>query len=322
MKTFNLLKEHKFTDQVQNNILILLKKYGNQFYIKYQEYILLVKLKWNNRLQCYILYYDYKNRNFKYPPFKLLFKDRYDKNQVNNTEIYYLHKTNNIKGSKMIEILLMINKILKVKRTFLGDDTQVNCDDKQYRLSYIKLLEKNETFYMKHGFKYYLSFYPFNIKLSSHEEIDNYIKQIILKCRNVKISNIKSIYYKLLDLFSIVIKEQKFNKLKIEYKDIFDKNNIWYADNPKELINNIIIEINIMLELFNNVNDKYLYKFMIYLFNNKENCYKYDLINKYIINSDYINKIIYNKNIINFNYFNCFKELNIYRMFHYEYIFY
>ena len=75
-----------------------------------------------------------------------------------------------------------------------------------------------------------------------------------------------------------------------------------------------------MLELFNNVKYKYLYKFMIYLFNDKEKCIKLDLINRYLIDNQK-NKIIYKNIEINYSFLNNYKQLKGLRYSMFEYIF-
>ena len=52
----------------------------------------------------------------------------------------------------MVEIALAINKMLNVKKTYIHDGTEIKCGEINYDLSYMKLLEKHTTFYMKFGF--------------------------------------------------------------------------------------------------------------------------------------------------------------------------
>ena len=66
MKIFDIQKEYNFTDDVQDNIKILLKKFGSKFNIKYtiksKKYILPVEIHKDINLKCYALYYNIENR--------------------------------------------------------------------------------------------------------------------------------------------------------------------------------------------------------------------------------------------------------------------
>ena len=78
MKILNILKTLKpynFTNNVQDNITLLLKNFGNNFNIKYNKYILNVNLSWDTFLNCYVLCHDINNRTFEDYPFQILFKD-------------------------------------------------------------------------------------------------------------------------------------------------------------------------------------------------------------------------------------------------------
>ena len=75
-----------------------------------------------------------------------------------------------------------------------------------------------------------------------------------------------------------------------------------------------------MLELFNNIKEKYLHKFMISLFNDKEKCIKLDLINKYLIDNQK-SKIIYKNIEINYSFLNNYKILKQLRWSIFEYTF-
>jgi len=55
MKMLDVLKKYNFTDDVQNNIKILLKKFGSKFNIKYKKHILPVEIYKDTNLKCFIL---------------------------------------------------------------------------------------------------------------------------------------------------------------------------------------------------------------------------------------------------------------------------
>ena len=146
MKILDILKKYNFTDDVQNNIKILLKKFGSKFNIKYKKHILPVEIYKDNNLKCFKLYYNIENRTYDLFPFNINFIDPITTELNNNTYIGNIHKTDNISGSEMVKIVMAINKILNVKKTYIHDGTQIKCGTFEYDLSYMKLLEKNTTF--------------------------------------------------------------------------------------------------------------------------------------------------------------------------------
>ena len=140
------------------------------------------------------------------------------------------------------------------------------------------------------------------------------------------VKKLKPLQLKILDLLTLIIIEQNYKSLKIEFKNN-NNNNIWYDENPISSIDNLFNETKKMLELLNNVNDseKYFYKYMIYLFNN--DCNKYNLIQKYIIDNKifriiYHSKNLKNKNIIiSYNIIYYFKMLKFIQDLEHVYIF-
>jgi hypothetical protein len=99
-----------------------------------------------------------------------------------------------------------------------------------------------------------------------------YIRKLISKCKKNEIDTIIKMYLKLSKLLNFIISEQKYNYLKIQLNSAYDPDNFWYKENLKDSIIDLFIETKLMLELFNNNSlkkEKYLYKFMISLFNDK-----------------------------------------------------
>jgi hypothetical protein len=217
-----------------------------------------------------------------------------------------------------MNIVIAINKILNVEKTYIQDGTEIKCGNIKYDLSYIKLLEKNKTFYMNFGFKFAISPYD-HIQFNTNNEKHKYIMQLIYDCRKLKIITIKKMYFKLLNLLNLIIKEQDYKHLKIQLKENHTPMNMWYKENPNDSISDLFNETKTMLELFNDCKDKYLYKFMISLFNDKDKCMKLDLINKYLIDNR-INKIIYKKIDINYSFLNNYKQLKYLRYSLFEYV--
>ena len=61
-KILDILQKYNFTEDVQNNILILLKDFGSKFTIKYKKYILPVEILKDINHKCYVLNYNIENR--------------------------------------------------------------------------------------------------------------------------------------------------------------------------------------------------------------------------------------------------------------------
>ena len=69
-------------------------------------------------------------------------------------------------------------------------------------------------------------------------------------------------------------------------------NNVYHKEKPWESIYSLFDECNQMIKILNNTKHKYLYKYMIELFNNKENCNDYGILADYLVYSNRY-KIIY-----------------------------
>ena len=317
-KTLDILQKYNFTEDVQNNILILLKHFGSNFTIKYKKYILPVEILKDIYRKCYVLNYNIENKTHELYPFSIEFKDPITRLLNNNTYIRNIHKTEYISGSEMITIVITINKILNVKKIYINDGAQIQCGIFNYDLTYMKLLEKNTTFYMKFGFKFIISPHDM-IQFNTNNEKHKYIMNLISKCRKIKIITIRKMYLNLLKILNLIISEQKYNYLKIQLYNPYNPDNFWYIENTKDYIYDLFIETKSMLKLFDNVEDTYLHKFMILLFNDKEKCIKLNFINKYLISSE-IYKIIYKKMEINYSFLNVYKQLKYLRYSMFEYI--
>jgi hypothetical protein len=288
MKTFDILKKPEFvTEDVQKNLKLLHKEYGSKFNIKYNKYILPVKLIFDER---YKMIYDIKNRTIGLYPFKIEFWNLSTKSLDSTSYISDIYKTESLSGSVLIQIVLQINRILNVKTSYLTDTTWIKCKQFRYDLSYVKLLEKNRTFYMKFGFEFDTQRTDYFKTFKSPADKYNYVIQVINKCKKIKNADIKKLYLDILNLLHTIIKEQTYSKLKIQNKHPQDQNNYWF--NEEIDIDKLYTETKSMLELLSNVKEQYIYKTIINLFNDKEKCDKLNLIDKYIINGFQYN-IIY-----------------------------
>jgi len=319
MKIFDLSLKYNFTDDVQKNLSILFKKYGEKFKIKYNKIIVPVVLSKDIYRKCFSLYYDVADRSYNLFPFKILFMNIITMVNDNVSYISNIHKTDEISGSNMIKLVIKINKVLGVKKSLLFDGTTIKCFNSEHDLSFIKLLEKKTSFYMKFGFKFIME--PSNdfIKFNSNEEKHKFICNLIDKSKKIEIKEVKKIILKTLDLLNRIIKDQGYNLLKIKNTKVNDITNSWYITSNDDIFNKLLIDCKSVLDLLSKSKDKYLYKFMIKLFNDSNQCIKYDIITKLILDTK--TKIIYKNIIIDYKIFDSIKLLNQLRYSFFEYIY-
>lgn len=281
-KIFDLYdtEKYNFSNDINQNILLLQKLFTKKFNIKYNSTILPVKLSIDDiKKNVFSLTYDDDNK-LDIIPFKIIFIDIITFEINNNSFISDLNKYENITLKKMLKIIILLNKILNVKKIYIYDGNK----------NYLDLLLNNKTFYMDQGFIF--SLIPFNDsnKFKSTHEKYNYIMNIINKCKKITIKEIILFFKKLL-----LLSKQNYNKKFI----------IYYK------------ELNKYYDIFKNINEKYLYEFMI----NNNNKRKNNEIYLYLI-TDF--SFLFQKNIkLNNNIFINLKHLFKYSHTYFEYnIFY
>lgn len=330
LKIFDLSKNHNFGSDVQKNLDVLYSKFGKKFIIKFNEIkvpVILTKITiLANNKNFYTMFYDIKYKTNSLYPFKIDFIDKHTLDISNNSFIANIHKTDEISGSNMVLLVLEINRILNVKKTSLGDGTTIRCGDKEYDLSYLKLIEKGITFYMKFGFDFDVSncqwYYE---RFLNKKDLLNRLEKILKNIRHIQIKDIINEYETLLDIISCVIKEQNEKKLDIvfRYTDVIKETNLeneHHKEKPEASIEDMFRECNNVLKILHHTKHKYLYKYMIELFNDKDKCINYGILYDSIIaNTKY--KIKYGKKEIIREYTSWFRTLmNIrYEFFSYEF---
>lgn len=296
-KIFNLLKKHpEFKkNDVQNNLKLFIEKYGETFDIKYGPIILknvmIKKKKISNGKQFYSIVYDIPNRTQDLAPMIIDFIDFYTAEPRNNSYISNISRTNKISGTEMVKVCIRLNKILGVNKMSLYDGSSVKCDknNESMNLSYIKLIEKGITFYMKLGFEFELNennnvmfYYRFNNKKDFMREIHRVINNI----RKIKTNEIIKEYNETLKLASDAVRENYTKKLEIIKNDSSNvsRDNIFYDENPKDKIADIISECKEVLDVLNRYKHiKYLYKVMVKTFN--DDCEAYISLTKCIVDN-------------------------------------
>lgn len=310
MKTFDITTK-QFSNSLQENLKQLYKEYGKKFKIKYNKHIIEVTMKYNthklSKMKYYSIIYDIPNRDFDLYPLLISFIDVIDKKINNNCYINNIHKTDNISGSEMIKLAVAVCKALNVHTAYIYDSTTITCKNNVYDLSYLKLLESNNTFYMKHGFDFMVSDNDFFIKyFTTKENKKKYIMNLINKCKKIKNSDVCKIYTELLERCTETIIKQLYNDMSITYIDIL-RDISWKEPSAQNTIIALMIEATEILNVLSNKKG-YLYETMISLFKDSEKCQNYDILLKYIVDNN--PRIIKFKNHkIDMTLFDCFKLL-------------
>lgn len=324
---FDLDKKYNYKKgELQKNLKNFKKEYGNSFILKYKNIKINVKFEESilpNDVKFYRMFYDIPYRTTKFKPFLIDFIDIVKAKKNNNTYISNIQKTDKISGTDMVKICLKINEILGAEKTLIGDGTNVICNKtkEEMDLSFIKLIEKDNTFYMNLGFDFEITdnqfpYYRYTDKNKLKKEVEKSLKYI----RSIKISDIIDEYKNIIKLLNKAKKENykgnfyilKYNSNPVSYDEIYEKN-------PKDKVEEIISESKEVLKIINKYNNEYLYKVLVHLFRNK--CDKYIILFKYIIENIRI-KIIYDNEIIHREYTDYFNNLLNFRyIYDYSYTF-
>lgn len=315
-------------EKLQLNLKILLKQFGNTFEVKYNDKVFRVnfkKIKLPSDIEFYRIYYDIPHRTTYLMPFIIDFIDMTTLEKNNNSYISEIHKTDLFSGSDMVKICLKINKILGVQKTSLSDGTRVICNktNESMDLSFIKLLEKNKTFYMKLGFDYEITntqfpYYRFSDKKKFVKELTKLLKKV----RSIKTKDIIKEYNSTLDILNLAIKENYKNQFDIMLNNsnpvVYDE---IYTVNPQNKVIDIIYECNEVLKILNKHKDEpLLYKLLIKLFT--DNCDEYQILFRYIVDTGRT-QIKYGNKIVKKDYVFDFYFLLTYRhSYSYSYTFY
>ena len=287
---------------LQENLDTFYKKYGDEFYIIYNNKKLLVQMikiiLFNNKYFYRIKYKEGKNNLYDYN-FKIDFRDNIN-NNPNCSYIANIEKSKLFSGSELVKISLEINRILGAEKTYLVDETYIPCnsDNKNMSLKLIKLLEKDKTFYMNLGFEFDIQ-YTSKYNYSNKKELEEVYNKLVSKIRKIKcetlinelltiITFVNSIitdnknYYKNIDKITII---EVINEDEKEIVEYYHKNLIVFQDTKLESLLLTLKENIKLLHILRRNKNKYiyLYKFLIHLF--KEDCYYYNIfINNFLYN--------------------------------------
>ena len=336
LKLINILDFGKMENSLQKNLEKLHESMGSKFIIKFNQDLIitcLVKHKtFTNEREFYRMYYEgeiinetikkYKKSSTNIHPFIIDFIDPISAKLNEYSYINNIHKTENISGSRMMELMIKINQILNVKKTYLHDKACIIINDKVLSLSLFKLIDKGKTFYSKFGFDFDLNNinnYYVN-KFDNIEQLKKKIDSLIKSIREIKTKDLIKFVEDTFDVIDLVIrnndyenlliKKASFSSIKDMLTDIHDSTNI------KEQLTPLFNKLHNLLMILKDIKQEYFYKYLIETFNDKDNNHICKNILEYL-SLDGIYEINYgNKKIVN-NFDLLFQHLNSIKKDHY-----
>ena len=112
--------------------------------------------------------------------------------------------------------VLDLQKKLNVQRTSLFDGATVRCNKEMY-LSRLKMIEKFRSFYMKFGFKMNCKTHGPTYGLFKNEKLlENFLKKLVNDIKKLKISKITNDLNKIINLLTLVIKNNDYQNFEIQ----------------------------------------------------------------------------------------------------------
>jgi len=249
----------KMTDNVNNNLDKIVRKYGRRFKIHYRQFEIPVILEKtiNNYINYYEMYYDMKERTHWLLPLYIKFIDispcentHTNKIDDNITTCYIsnVHRTSTITGTQMMEIIIKLLEIIGIKTIKIYDDAHINCKTKKETidLTLFKLIEKQRGFYEKFGFEYDFSCPKKELlyEIGTRERAKYILSKSIYFLQNNSVEDILYNYRKFIDLMRYIkkIKDYKTARLIIKFRKgliIYspDENSIKFRSILKDLTN-------------------------------------------------------------------------------------
>lgn len=225
-------------------------------------------------------------------PFKIDFFNMTTLKVDGTCYIANIHRTIKLTGTTIMETIMKLLQLLRVKKVTLHDGTTVRCAENgnNMDLSYFKILEKGITFYQKFGFEFEFDpgTYQGHLFLNK-DNMMNIFKDSLNKFNKMKTEYIKNGFQEMFKILTQVVLNQDFD-LEIEVYDI--SGNFHIADKDKKrkvssLMNNMVM----ILEIFNDNKKFILFKdLLIHLFYN--DCVNYSNVRDVLL-GDKIYKIKY-----------------------------
>lgn len=308
-KIFDLNNYSFFNKSVQQNLDKLYEDFGEKFIIKKNNIVfdvILEKISFSsNKKKFWCIHSDEKYKTQSLYIFCICFYDCYNFEIGDNSYISDISKSENISGTEIVKFVLGINRKLCVKRTFLHDNAKITFNNNEYDLSLIKLLEKKQTFYTRIGFNIELSPYVSpTIRFDTKQDLLDKIDELINNIRTIKIKDVIEKYQKSLTL---LLHANEVDVKLLYEPDIINiniYNKKYYLNNRQELIK----ECDDMIGVLSNVNEEFLYMWLIKIFCSDD----YEIFAKYIYNSQRY-KIVGNNVEVDWTFVSWFRYLNVIR---------
>jgi len=305
------IKSLKYDKALDKNIEAIIKKYGNKVVIKFNT--IYVPLEIKTIKTYYFSFYRFICEDEK--TFLMIdFYDREQNEKNGNSYIGYIEKSKYASGTNLIKLCLALQKALNVKKTVLFDQATIDCHGKEMDLSFIKLLEKEATYYMSRGF----TITP-NKKLVFYDkpadEIAKIINNGIKVLKSIKVKDIINEANAFIDLATKAVKKTYSHKIiktyvNTPYEGVEIRNHD--ITNYRQEFNSIFMNNSKILSYLLLTKHKYLYTYLIDQF--KHHCDDYNdiysaIFENYIYSFNYENvtikrpyileyqKLIFEKNV-------------------------
>lgn len=267
------------------NLYENLEELPDKFKITYGD-ITLPAIKYVKN-DIYWIEYDSPTRYTYLKIFEIMFKNA----MIGSTTDYsctinYIHKLENVSGTKLIQTILDFLKDIGVKQVFLGDDTGVFCQGQRIDLSLYLLLKKGITFYQRFGFEFHMSPTSFQSDIFKNDkEMILILEKRLTEFRAIKLQTFRSGLIKMFNLLTKIVTDNGYDKVKmsnymieVDYTVDVDP-----ADMEARVADNVIY----IMDLLNLVkpikNITTLVELLMYYYDNKM-CHKYSHIISYFNN--------------------------------------
>lgn len=113
-----------YSDNLQTNISNILKSYGDQFIIKYNNVRLPAQLYKVYNSSYYGMKYPMEERCISFLPYDIIFADYSTSKKNNNCHINSIHKYNDLSGTQIVETLIQFLKLINVHKITLTDGSK------------------------------------------------------------------------------------------------------------------------------------------------------------------------------------------------------
>ncbi len=281
-KTLDIEKYKIPYDTAIENITHIHNTYGKYFNLKYKKItypcILEIKTNINNDTKYFELRYDIGVERYELHPFLIWFIDYYEMKRDNYVHIHNVQKIDKLfTGNNIMTFLMYLLKKIKVEKITLEDDSTVLCQNEEVRLPPIKFLEKKSSFYEKYNFvktQHHMSTF---FKFKTTKDYNKALNDIIDRIQRIKINHLIKKLHSLLDFITDSVKKQ----IDIVAFGVKSPSNIYPQVNwimPEIRVTNMFNTVINILKILQYSNDIYLYKYLIKLFKDRDNCDYYIIL--------------------------------------------